>query len=843
MINSYLKLSVRILLRNPFFTFINVAGLSTGLAVFFVLWQHSNYELKSDQFHCDYERIYRAYNDFRFAEGEYWNHYVFSSLPPILGTLMKEKYDEIEEMSRIIHQKNFEAVRWRGPQTDTANYSRLSPKVILSFTDNQANKVFFKEHRCAFADPNFFQFFSIPLIYGQPQRVLEPANSVVLSETIAAKYFGKDSPIGQTLVWNDQESFIVTGIFKDLGSNTHLNVDILFSTRHVSSRIEHSDPYQETAITYFKVRKDADITTLEKGLLVETELLWNYKEWFPGSTSTAHFQPLTEAAFQIFENDAYVPKSRLKLQVFLSVGFVALIMAWINYLNLKLSTQTARMTEFASRKVVGAGVTDFIRQFLVESLVINVVSIVVAVTLIQLLRMPLELYFQLRIPDWNEVQVPTAVVLLITIVIGIVIAAVHPTITMWRSTIHAILKSRMPASRKWNFTENTSIVQFAIAIVLIVWLGGVHSQVNFVLNDTWGLDRERVVVIELPAQDTEAMTSDRIETLKQSIREVAGVDDVTLSATVGGDVVRNRVSITRLDQQGTRAVPKSDGGVDERYIPFYNLKLLAGRNFLRGHPADERAIIISREAAQSIGFEPGEAVGKKVMVEKYSWRHFATEGFIIGVIEDHQYSPSYAQTTLANANRGTVLTYGNHLRPDNRAEKMSLRIRQSGNTMEAIEKRFAAVFPGELFNWYYLDSHMNKHYETEEIARNQITLFTAIAIGIAALGLVGVISNKAAAKTKEIGIRKVLGARLIQIGNLLLYPTLKQITLAILIGIPVAHLLTQSYLQKFAERVDLHIWHFTLPVLILILIMISSVLWVVWTAARRNPAEALKHES
>jgi putative ABC transport system permease protein len=162
--------------------------------------------------------------------------------------------------------------------------------------------------------------------------------------------------------------------------------------------------------------------------------------------------------------------------------------------------------------------------------------------------------------------------------------------------------------------------------------------------------------------------------------------------------------------------------------------------------------------------------------------------------------------------------------------------------MEAVEALYKEIFPGSLFHWYALEDHMNAHYEAEQIARNQLTFFTLIAIGIACLGLVGVISNKAISKTKEIGIRKVLGARLDQIWRILLLPTLTQIGIAVMIGIPLAYLLTQSYLQKFAERVNLEIWHFTLPILLLILLMVMSVAWVIMDAARRNPVDALKHE-
>ena len=393
-----------------------------------------------------------------------------------------------------------------------------------------------------------------------------------------------------------------------------------------------------------------------------------------------------------------------------------------------------------------------------------------------------------------------------------------------------------------SFTTITSILQFVIAITLMVWLGMVYTQVNFVLTNSWGIDRDGVIVVDLPVDNTMVGRQEHVEEFKNELRHLAGVEDVTVSTTVSGDVIRNRIGFFRLDLNDAHAVPKSDGGVDERFIPFYKLKILAGRNFSTDNPADRKAVIISREAAQSVGWEPEEAIGKVVWVEKYSWRPFGSEAEVIGVIEDHRYSPLYLQTTIANANRGTILTYSNYVFKNNLPEKMSIRVNGSGDVIEKIKSKFEEIYPENFFHWYFLDAHMNAHYQRDRIARNQITLFTSIAIGIACLGLLGVIANKAVSKTKEIGIRKVLGAQLHQIGQILLYPTLKQVIVAVVIGTPLAYFLTEFYLQNFSERVAIQFWHFAIPILLLILIMLSSVAWVVLRAARRNPVQALKYE-
>lgn len=844
MLLNYLKLSLRLLVRNPFFTFINVAGLSVGFAVFFVLWQYSQNELKSHEFHKDHQRIFRLYLDLYHNTGLDWTHYLSGALPPVFASIAKDKFTEIESATRILHQHNFEQVKWAGPQTDSAGWSELDQQAIFSLIDKNGEKHSFLEKNTVYADPNLFEFFSIPLKIGRPEKVLSSADAIVLSSSTVKKYFGDDDPIGKVVTLNDRESFAVAGVFQDLPRNSHLNFELVLSTLRIQHAIENINPFQQSAQSYFKIREGVPVTGLEDKLNQEHELLWDFwKNWWPGSTLTFFLQPLKDVPFRVFDNDVFVPKSKYALQAFQMVSIIILIMAWINYLNLKLSTQSNRMRELATRRTAGAGRSDFAKQFLIESLAINGIAILAAFTLVQLLKGPLEDLFEFYMPRWNEITLSSIMVFGGMITLGILIAGLHPAFSVWRMTTRSMfVQSKLPGSST-NFIHVSSVLQLVSALALIMWLFSVSSQVDFVTSDTWGLDRNSVVVVDMP-QMQDKQSSIRINSMKNGLLSIAGVEDVTVSTTVAGDLLENRFGVARTDTTNRGSVPKSDGGVDERFIPFYDLKLLAGRNFLKDNPADRRSVILSRLAARSIGFEAEEAIGKIVSVSKYSYRPFETDAEIIGVIEDHRYEPLYLETGLANANRGTILTYGDYLRATNKALKMSVRINGSdpGNVMNRIEKVFRHLFPENIFHWYFLSDHMNIHYQNEKTARNQITLFTLIGIGIACLGLLGIFSNRVVEKTKEIGIRKVLGARLYQIALILLSTTAKQAIFAIIIGIPVAYYLTQQYLEKFSERITLHWWHYALPVLILVVIMFGSISSVLWNAARSNPVDALKHE-
>jgi putative ABC transport system permease protein len=841
MLLNYLKLTFRLLQRNPFFTLINVTGLSVGFAVFFVLWHHAEYELNSDQFHKDHERIFRVYSDFYYNTGIDWTHYLYGSITPVFATIAREKFTAIEGTTRLIHQKNFDEVRWEGVQTDTAGWSELDPNITLFYFDRQGDKSSFKETKAAYADPNFFDFFSIQLIRGKADQVLSHAEGIVLSESIARKYFGHDDPLGKTLLLNDSQALTVTGVFQDFPHNSHLNADLLFSTLRIQHAIENVSPFQQSAVNYFKVREGVSIAELEDQVTREHRKHWQFDDDFPGSVLTLYLQPLKEVPFRIFDNDVFVPKSRDILSILQIVAIVVLLMALINYLNLKISTQNARMKELATRKTSGARKVDFIKQFFIESIVMNAMAILVALTLIQLFRFLLEVLFQFYLPAWNEISIPSMSAFACVMLVSILVAGLHPALSMWRLSISKIFYHAKPSGKTIRFSVISTVLQFIIATSLIVWLVTVSNQLNFLTNDTWGLDRDRVVVVEMPVHvDNDIRTE--IRNLKNELLATAGIADVTLSTTVAGDLLENRIGFSRMDTAGLFVVSKSDGGVDERFIPFYNLKLLAGRNFLADNPTDKNTIILSRIAAESAGMKPEEAIGKRVQVEKYSWRPFSSVAEIIGVIDDHRYNPLYLETSVNRGNRGTILTYDNYLFSKNLPQKMAIRIKGANDVVEAIQNKYEEIFPGEIFHWYFLEDHMNVHYQSETFARNQITLFTLIAMGIACLGLLGMITNKVVEKTKEIGIRKVLGAQIHQIAQILLNTTMKQVILATLIGVPLAYYLSQQYLQKFSDRVEQQWWHYAIPVGIFITILFCTISTVVWKAARTNPVESLRYE-
>jgi putative ABC transport system permease protein len=298
-------------------------------------------------------------------------------------------------------------------------------------------------------------------------------------------------------------------------------------------------------------------------------------------------------------------------------------------------------------------------------------------------------------------------------------------------------------------------------------------------------------------------------------------------------------------RDGNFIAPQSNGGVDERFIPLYGITLLAGRNFLPDNPADERSIIISRSAAARMGWRiPDEAIGQQVSIQTKEWTDGLASVEIIGVIEDYKLGSLFS--SAGNNPDGVALIYKNHLVEESiaPANKLSLLVESKNivGSMRKVEALYNRLFPGNVFSWNFLDQQINLAYHKETTTRNQITFFTCLAILIACVGLLGMITNKVVEKTKEIGIRQVLGAAPTQLVSVLLKTTLSQIVTAILLGIPAAWLLIEKYFEKFSDRIPQQWWHYALPVIIFICIMSSAVAYSVLKAVRNSPVRSLRYE-
>jgi putative ABC transport system permease protein len=838
MLVSYLNLSFRLLARNPFFALINIVGLSIGFAAFFVLWHYAQGELQSDQFHPHWERIYRFGMNGKWTDDKVnWEESRFAGNDPAFAEQIANQYLSVEAFTRVLVQNNFISTR-EGFESFVKDHGT---EVYFSAQTN-ADKKSFNETKVVYGDPNLFSFFEIPLIEGDKKNALVLARCVVLSEKTAIKYFGTRQAVGETLLLNDHLQLKVTGVFKDLPRNTHLDFEAVISSENLKTQYSSlSQPFW-APVCYLRLRDNADVSDLQSRINSDLKeqinnIAWRNRE---GTDAEIYFQALSEMPFLSYRFDFYRTKSKVILSILRYASVAILLLALINYVNLTVSSNRKRLKEVAARKTIGAKPIDFVAQFTIEAMVINTISILLAMTIVQLIKLPMETIFGFYVADWRELSITSLMILLIAFTTGVAFAGLYPAVVSLKGSAGGVVGRRTRQSDHLAGTLFTTF-QYTVAIAAVIFVFAVYEQLIFIMNKDIGLDKEQTLVFDLPFNQAGNFKT-QLNSLLSELRANKNTTDITVSQSVAGDNTQRYIELNR-NESARFVVVECNGGVDENFIPFYKIGILAGRNFFPDSPADSVSILVSESTVRRLGFENSEAaIGEKIMVGNRN------EVQIIGVFKDYKLRPLLAEGFQNyGGDPGLAMTYKDFLLPGapfTQPRRISIRVHPEkfSATIDYVEKKYQQFFPEHAFNWYFLDDAINGKYQEHLMARNQTALFSVLTIGIACLGLLGMISNKVVERTKEIGIRKVLGAKLHQIAQLLLSITLRQIIIAACIGIPIAHYLTQQYLKNYTARVALHWWHYVIPVSMLMGIMFLSISSVLWKAATNNPVDALKHE-
>ncbi|MEO8474843.1 MAG: ABC transporter permease [Chryseolinea sp.] len=829
MITHYFRLAIRLLSRSPFFTLINLFGLSTGFCVFFILWQYTQSELKSDQFRQDSDQIYRVSWDAQWTDDRVnWQQSTFSMGPLGFRPLIN-RYAHVLDQTMFMTQGVFS-------EDFTTGHGK---SIFMTYEDDHGDRHSFVESKVVYAEPNFLEFFSIPMIAGVQHSALSVAGAVVISEKEALKYFSSTNVVGKTLVINNKIPLQVSGVFEDLPANTHLDFDIIISTERMGLGKEkfyvpgsHQVPY-----SYYKFPTGTNYKVVQEKINRQAAKEVNLVIWgnWPYGKAQLRIQPLKDLAFSDFRFEPRIAKSKFTLYLLSAAAMIILAMAWINYINLTIYASNKRMKELSARKTVGAQSKDLIFQFMVEASLINIFSFLLAATAFQILRSPANVLLHFNIPDWTHIPIPTLIILIAMLIGGIVVTSVYPAIVTMNRSPKIIVGTIMTKSVGNSVGAILSTIQFSGAVIIMICVYCVDLQMNFILAKNIGINKDHVVIVDLPMTPVADIYSD-IDKLRNKLSGLKGISGCTSSNSMIADDGEAGLVLNSGDP-GLSV--DTNGGVDEHFIPFYEIKLLAGRNFSGTSASDKNSIIISRGAMLRLGIKNAEdAIGLKV----YSNGEHPVE--VIGVFEDYHLRALINQDITYGGLPGLALTYKTFVRPDLAPRKLSIKLNSSNfeDEVAVVKTNFQSVFPGTVFNWYFLEDQINDQYQSDMITQNQISFFSALAICIACVGLLGMITNKVVEKVKEIGIRKVLGAQLYDIAKILLNSTLRQVIIAIVIGVPISYFLAHQYLQKFSYRIDLQWWHFALPLIVLVAIMLSTISVVLLKAAKANPIQSLRND-
>lgn len=802
MFKNYLKIAFRKMKHQKIYAFINILGLAIGMAgaMFILLWVHD--EQRYDRFHENTDRIYRVYQVFNY--GDY--HLEQTQTPSVLAARLKEDCPEVKLVTRV----------------------RDYREEYLVKADNRK----FNEKGLGIADASFFQLFSFPLITGDPATVLAEPFTVAISEKAARKYFGDKEAVGRTLNIFDQD-YVVSGVFKDMPNQSHFHLDVLCSFASFE-RYQQVNWGINVFKTYVLLKESSQREALESKLtdIVKNHMFTSRERYesviAKGDYTKFLLQPLTDIhlnsnllwEFEVNGNRTYV-------RFFTIIAVFILLIAGINYMNLSTARSAGRAKEVGIRKTVGSTRRSLIRQFLLESIFMSLtgwlLSIVILIVLMPVFRI-------LVGKPWLHVPFFDKPMLLLPLVItaGLIgwIAGVYPAFFLSSFKPAAVMSGKLSKGMKRSGLRSSLVVfQFSLSVLLLVSTLVVQKQMHFIQEKNLGYKQEEVIVVQ-----TYGELDQKLEVLKETIGRNPSVVSLSASSSVPGKEFDN----IGMGLEGTNSSYGTNMYIaDADFLETLEMEMVEGRFFSEKIPTDEQAVILNESMAHKLAENDLLSKRMKIWVGGEGQEPFN----IIGIIRDFHYE-SFHETI-----KPLVIVKLNGLTPWPEAY-LSIRVR-TGNireTLKTIREAWETVLPGTPFEYTFLDSIYNAQYWNEVRTGQVFTIFTLFAIFVACLGLLGLASFAVEQRTKEIGIRKVLGATAKRLIMLLSGEFVRWIVLANLIAWPLAFWIMSRWLRNFVYRTEIGIWPFVFSTLIMLGVTVLTVGYHSVKAVLANPVKSLRYE-
>jgi putative ABC transport system permease protein len=819
MIKNYLKIAWRNLMKNKTFSFINIAGLSIGMAACLLVLQYVSFELNYDQFNKNAADIYRVVND-RYQNGKLIQHGTITY--SAIGKAMKDDYPEV------------------------VNYTRWEPlgDGIIIYNDKKIG------NQQSFAvDNSFLSMFTYPLIAGNLQTALKEPNTLVISESTAKKVFDYRGNDFQTLIdrtvtlGGDSSLYKITGVCKDVPENSHIQFDFLisYSTLYNSKNAVKQADYDFTASDYWlyiQLKHGTNYKTLQSKFDAFSQRHFQGNK-VSGSNEKFYLQPLLRAhLYSDFQFEICKTGSATMVWSFLLIALFIIVIAWVNYINLSTARSIERAKEVGVRKVIGASKIQLIKQFLVESFLINLTALLIAITIINLVQKPfngliqhdlyLSILFENGLTSYN-----ITIGVIILIVTGIFVSGFYPAFVLSSFKPASVLKGKYSTSQKGVLLRKALVIgQFAITVVLIIASFVVYKQVSYMNNQKLGMNIYQTLIVSPPRLTRGGSTFvSKENSFKEEVKQIANVKGVATSWRVAGEELGKDFDVRRTDATENTHFIALDLGVDADYINVYSIKLLAGRNFeatdFNTDWNNVHNIILNEVALKLLGFSnPKSAIGKTILTGTKRWD-------IIGVIAN------FHQKSLRYPIEPTLLMPGY-----DQFSRISVKVdpKNVAATITAIKAKYNIFFSGNLFDYYFLDEKFNQQYSNDQLFGKVFAIFAGFAIFIACLGLLGLSLFATTQRTKEIGVRKVLGASVSNIVVLLSKDFIKLIIVAFVIASPVAWWIMHNWLQDFAYRINISWWIFSTAGLIAIIIALVTISFQAIKAATSSPVKSLRTE-
>jgi len=788
MIQNYALTAIRNVRKHKTYSLINVAGLAIGIAVslFIFLWIRD--EMSFDRFHANFPNIYRLTEDQKGADGTI---FPVAVTPELLGAGLKADFPEVLEFARF----------------------RPMGRNLVAYGEKR-----FYENGLAFADPSFLRMFSFPLVKGDPKTALAGLESVVITESTARKYFGNEDPVGRTLRLADALDFMVTGVARDVPQNSHLRFGILGNFDFVMKRLGYGGGWwNNNFYTYVRLAPTADLAKLSPAV-------YKYLTKInPTTRISIRLQPLRDIHLRsAFAIDLYgaTQVTAQYVQIFAGIALAVLLIACINYMNLATARAGLRSREVGVRKVIGASRPEIMRQFFAESLLFAAVSSLIAAGLVRLL-LPWFNALTGKAVAPRELADPMVVLVLAgTALAAGLLSGVYPALFLSAFRPASIFRGgALTGTKSALFRKSLVVLQFGLSTVFIAGTLVVASQIRFMRTKNLGYDRESIVHFRLRGD-----LAKNYQAFKDELSRTAGILGVTSSSDIPTYTVHSTSDFGWEGQAAGDYLLIHQFSVDYDYFETLGMAMAKGRSFSREFPSDKDGFIINEAAARRMGLV--EPLGK--------WaRLYDRKGPIVGVVRDFNFK------SLHTAVEPLVL----RIEPGRNSYVMvKMRFDNMAAGLETLRRVHAKYNPRHPLDYEFLDDSLGELYRSDQRFGAIAGIFTGLAILISALGLFGLASFLIERRTKEIGIRKILGADTGRIVSLLSRDFLRWVAVANVIAVPVAAYAMSRWLQSFAYRTSLSVWVFVAAAGLAIGIAILTISLHCVRAAAANPAESLRFE-
>jgi len=791
MIKNYLKIAWRNLMKNKVFSFINILGLTIGITACMMIFLFIMNEFNFDKFHTQGKNIYRVMRGYDVSKER-----VPYLSGPYATALLNDFPTEIKTAVRIMVSND-----------------------LISFGNTS-----FNEKKAYHADSDFFSLFSFPLLRGNASTVLKEPGSVVLTKTTAKKYFGTiDNAMGKVVEMDKHRQLKVTGIAEDVPSNSHLNFDLVIPLSNYYKEPWFNVWINNNNFTYVLLDEHVSKAQLEKHF---PEFMNKYmgKDM---ARMGAHFDlaltPLSDIYFEPssgFDNVKHGDKT--VVYIFLSIAVLILLIACINFMNLSTIRAVERSKEVGLRKVLGAKRNHLVWQFIGESILLTLIACIFSIGLMQIF-MPFynQLLGYTLTVSWNAL--PLYLFLIGVIIVVGFLAGSYPAFVLSVFSPIESLKGKFRLGKGGQlFRQALVVVQFSISVLLIIGTITIMNQMNYVKNKQLGYDKEQTVIV--PIDNNEF--SDHMQAFKNELQSKSNVLSLSfMSGEPGGFF-----DIGTFEAEGQRDTWRARTEfTDFEFVKTLGLKIIAGRDFSSQYATDTTgAVLINRTAAANLGFTPEQAIGKGI---KNTDRDRLSRK-IVGVVEDFNFLSLKENMDPLVISPGT----GRNI------AMIKLIPGNIQSSVATIKNAYSKVAPAYPIEYSFLDQKFDELYKTDIRQQKILSVFSGLAIFIASLGLFGLASFAAAKRTKEIGVRKVLGSSIQNIVMLLSKDLLKPILIATLIAIPVGYFAMHSWLQNFAYRIPMYWWIFVLAAAITFGIALITVSFKAVKAATVNPVKSLRTE-